>query len=92
MHLSHHINIKEILHIYKIFNEEPSFIHRILCTESVVFSIVYYFLKFYLQAFYMLFLAIIHYFRYLNRYLLLTFNINLKFSWMYVGVYKNAHA
>ena len=34
----------------------------------------------------MLFLAIIHYFRSLNRYLLLTFNINLKFSWLYTVV------
>ena len=32
----------------------------------------------------MLFLAIIHYFRYINRYLLLTFNFILKFSWLYV--------
>ena len=31
----------------------------------------------------MLFYAIIHYFRYCNRFLLLTFNINLKFSRLY---------
>ena len=37
----------------------------------------------------MLFLAIIHYFGYLNRYLLLSFNINLKFSWLYLKIINN---